>query len=116
MSRQSVTVWATTRLEGWHLWPAAPEPRDYLAARHRHLFHVRVTVPVLHDDRDVEFHDLLDVIALAWQREWGPSSCELIAKTLAGRMTLSLPNAAWIEVDVSEDGEAGATYVHVPDR
>ncbi|MFB8235516.1 hypothetical protein ACFC58_03100 [Kitasatospora purpeofusca] len=104
------TVWAEVRLPGFHHWPAAPEHRSYLRARHRHQFHIRVSVRVAHDDRDTEFHDLGDAIRAWWgpaARECGAASCEALARSLAAHLTglgLRLD-----EVAVSEDGEAGAT-------
>ncbi|WP_406205349.1 hypothetical protein OH807_30700 [Kitasatospora sp. NBC_01560] len=103
------TVWARVDLPGFHHWPAAPDHRAYLRARHRHLFHIRAAVHVAHDDRDVEFHDLADAIRVWWgpgDRECGAASCEALARTLAEHLT-SL-GLRLDEVAVSEDGEAGA--------
>lgn len=107
----SVTVWAEARLPGYHCWPAAPAHRGYLASRHRHLFRIRVSAEVLHDDRDVEFHDLRGYIAAWWgpgDRECGTRSCEELARELAAYCDdLAVSVTA---VAVSEDGEAGAVY------
>jgi len=83
--------------------------RGYLADRHRHLFHVRVEVPVMHDERDVEFHELRDYAEMWWPRdgELGSMSCESIARDIAGHVLQNWP-LPWIQVSVSEDGEAGA--------
>ncbi|WP_371500335.1 hypothetical protein OG871_27660 [Kitasatospora sp. NBC_00374] len=105
----SATVWAEVRLPGFHHWPAAPEHRAYLRARHRHLFHIRAAVHVVHDDRDTEFHDLADHIRAWWgpgDRECGPASCETLARALAEHLTAM--GLRLDEVAVSEDGEAGA--------
>ncbi|GAA2746206.1 hypothetical protein [Kitasatospora cinereorecta] len=105
----TATVWAEVRLPGFHHWPAAPEHRAYLRARHRHLFHIRASVHVGHDDRDTEFHDLADHIRAWWgpgDRECGPASCEALARTLAEHLTAM--GLRLDEVAVSEDGEAGA--------
>ncbi|WP_327074455.1 hypothetical protein OG196_31945 [Kitasatospora purpeofusca] len=110
----SATVWAEVHLPGFHHWPAAPQHRSYLRARHRHLFHIRVTAHAAHDDRDTEFHDLGDAIRAWWgpaDRECGAASCEALARALADHLSgLGLHLA---EVAVSEDGEAGA-IVRVP--
>lgn len=69
--------------EGWHCWPAAPEHRSYLASRHRHLFHVEVRLPVVHEEREVEFHDLLDAAKVDFgSGEFGAASCETLARDL----------------------------------
>lgn len=108
---ERVTVWAEARLPGFHHWPDAPLHRSYLAQRHRHLFHIRATVRVTHDDRDVEFHDLADAIRAWWgpeDRECVSRSCEALARELAGHL---LERGMTVtQVDVSEDGETGATY------
>lgn len=106
----TTNVWAEVRLPGFHHWPAAPDHRSYLRARHRHLFHITTTVAVAHDDRDTEFHDLGDIVRGWWgpgARECGPASCETLARTLADY--LRAQGLRVVEVAVSEDGEAGAT-------
>ncbi|MFB7126220.1 hypothetical protein DR950_33745 [Kitasatospora xanthocidica] len=109
------TVWAKVELPGFHYWPAAPDHRSYLRARHRHLFHITVGVAVAHDDRDTEFHDLGDLIRGWWgpgARECGPASCETLARTLADHVRSAGLRATMVAV--SEDGEAGAV-VHLGD-
>jgi hypothetical protein len=102
-------VWVTHRFVGFHAWPDAPAERAYLRARHRHLFHVRAELDVAGADREVEFHDLLELVSWHCGRlprsELG--SCESIAELLAGAIHRSYPGRR-IAVDVSEDGEAGA--------
>lgn len=103
------TVWATTKLVGFHCWPEAPENRDYLRSRHRHEFHVTAWVKVSHEDRDVEFHDLREIIRSWWgegDQELGRSSCE----TLANRLNFHLASQGFTvtAVQVSEDGYEGA--------
>ncbi|MFJ2866856.1 hypothetical protein [Kitasatospora sp. NPDC087314] len=113
--KPTANVWTKVQLPGFHHWPAAPEHRSYLRARHRHLFHITVTVAVAHDDRDTEFHDLGDLIRGWWgpgARECGPASCETLARTLAEH--LSSVGLRVTMVAVSEDGEAGA-IVHLSD-
>jgi hypothetical protein len=107
------TVWATFTKVGFHNWPTAAQilpNRSYLADRHRHLFNVRVTVPVTHDDRDIEFHELKDFCEAWWPEdgEMGSMSCEAIGESLAAHV-LTEWGIDWVEVEVSEDGEAGAT-------
>lgn len=105
------TVWVRLALPGFHRWPGATGVREYLASRHRHLFHIEVEVAVTHDDRDVEFHDLQDLVREWWgpgAHEWDSSSCETIAGVLAD--TLLLEHGIQVNrVTISEDGECGAT-------
>lgn len=94
--------------EGWHCWPDAPERRDYLRARHRHLFYVEVLIEMKHMDREVEYHDLLDAAKAAFpEGEFGPQACEMLASSLAKDMHQAYPGRR-VEVSVSEDGECGA--------
>jgi hypothetical protein len=73
----SITVRFTA--PGFHQWPAAPQRRAYLRERHRHLFHVAVTIPVLHADREVEFHDLQDAARELFAAQLEKGSPELRA-------------------------------------
>lgn len=109
----TATVWCTFTRVGFHSWPTASEAlpnRAYLGDRHRHLFHVTVEVPVLHDDRDVEFHELRDTTDAWWPEdgELGSLSCEMIAHQI-GAHVLEGWRLPWVIVAVSEDGECGAT-------
>lgn len=120
-------ITATTRFVGFHHWPCPTSgERAYLANRHRHEFHVTLMVRVMHDDRDIEFHDLrefLDTEAIPMLDttpdgfpvygaaiELGAMSCEQIA----GRL-LELCDQRWRgrpdSCQVFEDGENGATVV-----
>lgn len=101
-------VWAYRRLVGFHHWPLAPSHRAYLGVSHRHLFGVRVTLPVTHDDRDIEFHDLHEIIGEVWQEDWQGASCETIARILGQRIQKLGHGIQWIVVEVDEDQEAGA--------
>lgn len=108
---EELTIWVTFSRVGFHCWPDAPAHRKYLASAHRHLFEVKVEVPVLHDDREVEFHDLLDVAATGWpeDEQLGARSCEMLARMIGTRVLARYRSLAWVVVTVSEDGEAGAT-------
>ncbi len=102
-------IWIKFREERVHWWPGAPLHRSYLGNRHRHLFHVTVQTCVGHDDREIEFHDLLDearsrfaeMVPLA-----SPMSCEHMARQLGSRLSHHYQRT--FRVEVSEDGECGA--------
>lgn len=99
-----------------HYWANAPENRSYLRQPHRHLFHVRVDIEVRHNEREIEFHDLLDAAKQFWPLkedgcvDW---SCETMAKELAESLAFNYPGRE-IEVEVSEDGECGAVVSYEP--
>jgi hypothetical protein len=107
------TITVAWDFDGYHRWPAAEGVRSYLADRHRHRFHCTVTIPVTHDDRQVEFHDLLDYCRSLTPDGAGPvelndASCERVAEhlatTVARRFEVSPVTAA-----VSEDGYVTGT-------
>lgn len=103
------TVMVTHRQVGFHCWPDAPIERAYLRQVHRHLFLIIASVHVHHDNRDVEFHDLQDMVRDHYQEvhDFKSQSCETIARRLGDslRVKHNLP-VAWVEV--WEDAEVGA--------
>lgn len=105
----TITLWATHRFVGFHAWPGASEERRYLADRHRHLFHARVEISVDHDDREIEFHDLFDVLVSACTvfAEAGAASCEQMASYVREVVDRRWPHRV-VSAEISEDGEFGA--------
>ena len=104
------TIFVRFTQPGFHHWPQPTPERSYLGQRHRHLFHVEVRLQVEHDDREVEFHDLLDFARARFPGgELGPQSCEMLARSLGKEIARRFQRA--VEVAVSEDGEVGALVV-----
>jgi hypothetical protein len=103
-------IWVTFQRAGFHLWPDAPEERDYLATRHRHLFKFRIWIQVWHRDREVEFHTFLEWLEGLYQDSilrLDGKSCETISDELYDNIVAKYPGRdVWIEV--SEDGECGS--------
>lgn len=96
------------RRAGFHHWPNPISGREYLRERHRHQFHVEVKMVAQHDDREVEFHDLLDAArALFPGGELGSQSCEMMARKLAAALADEFGRS--VAVTISEDGECGST-------
>jgi hypothetical protein len=115
------TIFVRVQVPGWHYWPGAGGRRAYLGQPHRHLFHIEASMLVEHDEREVEFHDLMATIRqrLDWmgslepdmrgQHEginFGGRSCETIARELGAYLATTLRRD--VMVAVSEDGECGA--------
>lgn len=98
-------VYVRTTFAACHRWQAAPEETAFLRNWHRHLFHVKVTVSVTHDDRRVEFFSLKkrveDYILFNYAGAYFELSCEQIASDLLRALDAD-------EIEVSEDGENGA--------
>jgi hypothetical protein len=110
------SIFVKFQRHGFHHWPNASKinpQRAYLENSHRHLFYVEVEVPVLHDDREIEFHDLQDFLEESWPawKDQGGKSCETMAKEIAQMVRDEWSDLPWIKVEVSEDNECGARYL-----
>jgi hypothetical protein len=114
-------IWVTFRREGIHKYPAAlTDPKlktgdeydvSFLGYPHRHMFHFKVAIEVFHDDRDIEFIQFkrwLENLYGKGTLELDYKSCEMIATDLYQQINARYPNRE-ITIDVSEDGENGAT-------
>ncbi len=111
-----------TSTDAFHRWENAEGKRDYLAHAHRHLFHVRVKISVEHNDREVEFHDLLDTIkddspifaqcaksSKEEVNEFLNWSCESHAEAILNILENKYGKGCrYFEVEVNEDNECGA--------
>ena len=111
-------IWVTFRKAGLHFYPMAGtkglEDVDYLRYSHRHLFHFKVAVEVFHDDRDIEFHQMLNYLEAAVTTDkLNGKSCEMIANDVAEILTNRYYNSGGKDrkmiIEISEDGECGVT-------
>ena len=120
MSNAERKIWITFRKEGIHCYPAAAtDPAlktgdeydvSFLGSPHRHIFHFRVWIDVLHNDRDIEFIQFkrwLENLYKDGILQLDHKSCEMMADDLYAEIAGRYPDrAVWIEV--AEDGENGA--------
>jgi hypothetical protein len=120
MIRAERKIWVTFRKEGIHCYPAAAtDPSlatgdeydvSFLGTPHRHIFHFRVWIDVLHNDRDIEFIQFkrwLENLYKDGILQLDYKSCEMMADDLYAEIAGRYPDRAiWIEV--AEDGENGA--------
>ena len=120
MQHAQKKIWVTFQKEGMHRYPAAAtDPTlatgdeydvSFLANPHRHIFHFRVWIDVVHNDRDIEFIQFkrwLENLYRSGTLQLDYKSCEMMADDLYIQIASRYPNrAVWIEV--SEDGENGA--------
>lgn len=101
------------QFEGIHRWPDAPEEVKFLRDLHRHMFHVEAMIEVKHNDRDLEFIMVKRALEEYVQRnknDWPETiSCEQIAEGLIHYIDQLYGGDRSISVNVSEDGENGAT-------
>ena len=120
MGQAERKIWVTFRKEGIHCYPAAAtDPTlatgdeydvSFLGSPHRHIFHFRVWIDVLHNDRDIEFIQFkrwLENLYKDGILQLDYKSCEMMADDLYAEIAARYPDrAVWIEV--AEDGENGA--------
>ena len=120
MDQAERKIWVTFRKEGIHCYPAAAtDPAlatgdeydvSFLGTPHRHIFHFRVWIDVLHNDRDIEFIQFkrwLENLYKDGILQLDHKSCEMMADDLYAEIAGRYPDrAVWIEV--AEDGENGA--------
>ena len=113
-------IWVTFQKEGIHCYPAAStDPAlatgdeydvSFLGTPHRHIFHFRVWIDVVHNDRDIEFIQFkrwLENLYKDGILQLNYKSCEMICDDLYTHIATKHPGrSVWIEV--SEDGENGA--------
>ena len=113
-------IWVTFQKEGIHKYPAAlidpqlatGDERDvsFLGYPHRHIFHFRVWIDVVHNDRDIEFIQFkrwCETLYASQTLDLNNKSCEMMSDDLYQQIAQRYPGReVWIEV--SEDGENGA--------
>ncbi len=113
-------IWVTFCKEGVHCYPAAATAPElatgdeydvsFLGTPHRHIFHFRVWIDVVHNDRDIEFIQFKRWLQKLYESgtvQLDYKSCEMMADDLYLQIAARYPGrSVWIEV--SEDGENGA--------
>lgn len=103
-------IWVTHSLPGFHRYPDAPDEVAYLRNEHRHMFNIKLTMAVKHDNRDVEFHMFKNhlVRTLGTHLTIDYKSCEMVARELLNWMESEYPDRGYYAAEVNEDGECGA--------
>ena len=127
--RPNKMIWITFRKEGIHKYPAAlTDPAlatgdeydvSFLGYPHRHIFHFRVWINVLHNDRDIEFIQFKRWLESLYNGNTANNnnqgavlsldykSCEMMSDDLHDIISKKYPGREiWIEI--SEDGENGS--------
>jgi len=111
------TIFVQFQKEGIHRYPDAPDGVEFLKHPHRHMFHFRASIEVFHNDRDIEFilfkRELENLYKEA-TLQVDYKSCEMLAEDLIEYISKTYPGRN-ILIEVSEDGENGATLIYVPD-
>lgn len=113
LSQATRWIYVTFQKAGFHRYPDAeanPLLADvaYLGREHRHLFKFKVHIQVVHNDRDLEFHQVLNYCESLFAGELNIDykSVEMLADDLYIQLAQKYPNRA-MKIEVSEDGECG---------
>ena len=88
---------------------------SFLGTPHRHIFHFKVSIEVFQDDRDIEFIQFKRWLEKCYNDgilKLNHKSCEMIARELNTTITARYPGRKTV-IDVSEDGENGATLIFI---
>ena len=112
-------IWVTFRKEGIHCYPAAATAPElatgdqydvsFLGSPHRHIFHFRVWIDVVHNDRDIEFIQFkrwLQKLYESGTLQLDYKSCEMMARSMYDHCISKWPDRDYV-IEVSEDGENG---------
>jgi hypothetical protein len=107
-------IWVTFQKVGFHRYPAAGEdPRladvSYLANKHRHLFKFKVEIEIFHNDRELEFHQVLNYCESLYDGQAIDidfKSVEMLSDDLYVQLAAKYPGRN-MKISVSEDGECG---------
>jgi hypothetical protein len=107
-------IWITWQRAGFHRYPAASEDPllsdvSYLGLRHRHLFKFKVEIEIFHNDRELEFHQVLNYCESLYKDnhlEIDYKSVEMLADDLYLQLADRYPGR-YMAIEVSEDGECG---------
>jgi hypothetical protein len=97
-------------IEGFHSYPSAPSPVEFLSHRHRHTFKISVGYKVSHSNREREIFICRDemksylIEAYGSPCEFGSMSCEMIASELI--QFGADDGVVWCEVLEEETGGA----------
>lgn len=114
-------IWVKFQRAGIHRFARAhsePELFDvsYLGSPHRHLFKMKVSIEVFHDDREIEFHQFLNYLEGSIDNgtlQLDNKSCEMICDDIAELVRDKYDaKRRLLIVEVSEDGECGATCTY----
>lgn len=113
-------IWVTFRKEGIHKYPAALDDPSlatgdeydvsFLGYPHRHIFHFKVGITVIHNDRDIEFIQFkrwMEKLYNEGTLNLDYKSCEMMSDDLYNQIRQKYPHRE-VHIDISEDGENGA--------
>ena len=111
-------VIVTNNFRGYHRYADAPKNVSFLKEMHRHVFNVKTTVEVFHNERDIEFFQLQNHIESFVRYHYTKAysdyvdgifiqSCESLAEAILRDIHETYPGRC-VRVEVWEDNENGA--------
>lgn len=109
--KTSTTLHVVTKFEAFHRWVDAPADVAFLRSYHRHVFNVRVYIPVTHDNRQVEFFQFRRKVDVYITTTLAGREFELSCEQIAKMILETFPEA--VAVEVKEDDENGALVERV---
>ena len=113
--KKSIIV--TNQIKGFHKYSNAPEDVAFLRSVHRHVFQIKTTIQVFHNDRDLEFFQLQNFIDSCIRKQFKSDSfydyifiesCESLAEFVLLELKNKYPERT-AKVEVWEDGENGCS-------
>lgn len=96
-------------IEGFHYYPNAPQFCSYLSHKHRHMFVIRCSFEVSHNNREIEINAMQNKIEKTLH-DWYCTPCDfegLSCEDIANNLMEEFDNM--VECQVLEDGYGGAT-------
>ena len=108
----------TNNFKGYHKYAEAPSNVAFLREMHRHIFNVKTTIEVFHNERDIEFFQLQEhierFVRSRYEQNYGDyiegiyiHSCESLAEAVMSNLHEVYPGRR-VRVEVWEDNENGA--------
>ena len=106
-------IWVNFQRAGFHLYPQASSDENladvsYLGSRHRHLFKFNIQIEIFHNDRELEFHQVLNFCESLFEGkiDIDYKSVEMLADDIYQQLAAKYPGRE-MKINVSEDGECG---------
>jgi hypothetical protein len=114
MNQATRWIYVNFQRAGFHRYIAAetdPALADvsYLGNRHRHMFKFNVQIQIFHNDRELEFHQVLNYCESLFNTatiDIDYKSVEMLADDLYVQLASKYPGRD-MKISVSEDGECG---------
>ena len=111
-------VIVTNNFKGYHRYSEAPIDVAFLRDWHRHVFNIKTTIEVTHNERDIEFFQLQNFIEQFVKNAYTRTdikyiegicihSCEALAEAILNKLHEVFPGRR-ARVEVWEDNENGA--------